>query len=342
MGSTIDDEVMSGPHYPWPWAHAPAMIEADGVELVAGVDLDEDKLADFGNRWGVKALYTDVREMVAQEKPDIVSVTTRLDERPDVVAALAEGGAKVIFPTKPLSRTLAQADEMIEVCRRNNAVLAVSCHLNWYAVYTNAREIIDRGDIGQLRSMICNSSHKGGAGISRLHSHTFALFRLFAGAPVKWVFGYMDDGQPIDLDEDLVGSGYAVYENDVRAFLNSRSMEGWDLEFICERGRVVSRNTHAWNELWGKDPETGYPVQRQFPNPWRPRSSMVDAFQQLARCIETGEEPLCPGEYGREALEIAIGMRESHRRGGIRVDLPLEDRSLGMSERTMSQLTAAK
>ena len=44
--------------------------------------------------------------------------------------------------------------------------------------------------------------------------------------------------------------------------------------------------------------------------------------------IDEGTAPLCPGEYGREALEIAIGLRESHRRGGAKVELPLADRSL--------------
>jgi hypothetical protein len=32
------------------------------------------------------------------------------------------------------------------------------------------------------------------------------------------------------------------------------------------------------------------------------------------------------GEDGRQALEIAIALRESHRRGGVKVNLPLEDR----------------
>lgn len=34
------------------------------------------------------------------------------------------------------------------------------------------------------------------------------------------------------------------------------------------------------------------------------------------------------GEDGRQALEIAIALRESHRRGGVKVNLPLEDRKL--------------
>ena len=28
MGSTIDDEMVGMPYYPWPWAHAPAMMAA--------------------------------------------------------------------------------------------------------------------------------------------------------------------------------------------------------------------------------------------------------------------------------------------------------------------------
>ena len=325
MGSTIDDEVVGSPSYPWPWAHAPAMIEAQGVELVAGADVDSAQLSDFGRRWGVKALYTDVSEMVAKERPDIVSVTTNSRVRAEVVLALAESGVKAIFATKPLSQTLAEADAMIEACRRHNTILSVACHLNWYAPYTGARELIARGEIGPLRSMVCHNP----AQLSNLLSHALALLRLFAGAPARWVFGHMDSDAVAAGDNDIAGSGYIVYDNGVRAFMNSRSpRRDWTLEFICERGRVVSRNDHAWFELWGQEPQTGQPIQRQFPHPWRPRSSMVDAFEGVARSIEAGEETVCPGEFGLEALEIAIAMRESHRRGGVRVELPLADRSL--------------
>ena len=56
---------------------------------------------------------------------------------------------------------------------------------------------------------------------------------------------------------------------------------------------------------------------------------MVDALEGVGRSIEAGCETVAPGEYGREALEIAIALRESHRLRGARVDLPLKDRSLG-------------
>jgi len=54
---------------------------------------------------------------------------------------------------------------------------------------------------------------------------------------------------------------------------------------------------------------------------------MVDAIEGICRSIEAGEEKICPGEFGREALEIAIAMRESHRSGGVKIELPLENRN---------------
>ena len=64
------------------------MIEAKGIDLVAASDLSTDQLDDFKRRRNVTALYTDYREMIAKEQPDIVSVTTRAEERADVVMGM--------------------------------------------------------------------------------------------------------------------------------------------------------------------------------------------------------------------------------------------------------------
>ena len=92
IGSTIDDEHVAKPQFRYPRAHAPAMIEAKGIDLVAASDLSTDQLDDFKRRWDVTALYTDYREMIAKEQPDIVSVTTRAEERADVVMGVARNG----------------------------------------------------------------------------------------------------------------------------------------------------------------------------------------------------------------------------------------------------------
>ena len=138
----------------------------------------------------------------------------------------------------------------------------------------------------------------------------------------------MDSSEAAAGDNDLSGTGMIYYENGIRGFLNSG---GWlNIDFIGRDGWISARNEHADFEMWSRHPETREPIRRQFPNPKRPRSSQQAAVEGLVKNLDQNSEPLCPGEYGREALEIAIALRESHRQGGEKIELPLADRSLSI------------
>ena len=352
MGSTIDDEAAASnsPHYPYPWAHAAAYHESRRYRVVAGADVDEGRLADFRRRWGASGLFPDFRRLLADERPEVVSVTTRPTERVEVVHACAESGVRAVFVTKPLALRLAEADAMIETCRQHGVLLVVAAHLNWDPWYEAARALFDSAlgaappyvpgqpaappavsVLGRVRSLVCHSPHP----LSNIQSHTLCLFRRFVGSPVAWVVGEMDDplaaagGEP-----DLSGSGYLAYANGARGFLNShvgRAGIGWHLEFLGDRGWFTSLNAHATHDVWALLPGQTEPARLQFPNPRTPRSSMLAAVDALADDLDRrATVTACPGEFGREALEVAIALRESHRRGSVPVHLPLEDRTLGL------------
>ena len=51
-------------------------------------------------------------------------------------------------------------------------------------------------------------------------------------------------------------------------------------------------------------------------------------LNDLIESIETGNPPICSGDDALKALEIGIAIRESHRMGGTKIKLPLENRSL--------------
>ena len=108
-----------------------------------------------------------------------------------------------------------------------------------------------------------------------------------------------------------------------------------DWEAFADRWRTNSLDMalnakQADFEMWSRYSPTGEPIRRQFPNPKRPKSSQQAAVEGLVKNLKDGSQPLCPGEFGRESLETGIGLRESHRRGGEKVELPLEDRTLSI------------
>ena len=63
----------------------------------------------------------------------------------------------------------------------------------------------------------------------------------------------------------------------------------------------------------------------------------ITIIEDLVNAIDTGQPPRCSGDDGLKALEIAMALRESHRRGGARVDLPLANRSLGIKSSEIAQ-----
>lgn len=55
-------------------------------------------------------------------------------------------------------------------------------------------------------------------------------------------------------------------------------------------------------------------------------SPIVTMYRRMAQAIESGQEPPSSGIEGRCALEMILGIYESHRREGQRITLPLSDR----------------
>jgi predicted dehydrogenase len=124
IGSTYDDEVVDrrdstfyegktrqvGLYTILPVSHAGAYTTTPGFELAAAANRTEAKLRAFGERWGVKALYTDFHQMLRAEKPDVVSVCTQSPEKAEVTVAAAEAGVKAIVVEKAMATSMAEAD----------------------------------------------------------------------------------------------------------------------------------------------------------------------------------------------------------------------------------------
>ena len=114
MGAFIDNEFVGLPGRYAPHSHAAGYEACDRTDLVAGVDMRPDVLAQFGQRYGVAEshLYTDYREMLAKEQPDIISVATQPEQRAEIAIYAAEHGVKALYCEKAMCASLQEADAM--------------------------------------------------------------------------------------------------------------------------------------------------------------------------------------------------------------------------------------
>ena len=74
----------------------------------------------------------------------------------------------------------------------------------------------------------------------------------------------------------------------------------------------------------------GIPARSPIATPARPEGGGLALVRDLIKAIESQSQPRCSLYDARDALEIAVALRESHRKGCVRFDLPVEDRSLGI------------
>jgi predicted dehydrogenase len=92
--------------------HAQALTGlADRVRVVAAVDVDEQRLAEFGARHAVPRLHRDLDELLAADAPDLVDLCTPPGLHTEQAIACLDRGVSVICE-KPPALSLAELDRI--------------------------------------------------------------------------------------------------------------------------------------------------------------------------------------------------------------------------------------
>jgi len=320
-----------------PHSHAAAYAQVPCTTVVAYCDLIPARLDEFRANWGATFPeargYADYREMLRQEQIDLLSVVTSDHRHADIVVEGVGAGVRGVFCEKPIATTLADADRMIAACAARGVPLLIDHSRRWYPEWVEARELVRRGAIGQLRRI---TATLGGprAMLFRNGTHLVDAICYFAESDPLWVVGELDDEHRgygpryagdggRDPATDPGGSAYVHFANGVRAFVNASkgTAQNFELDLVGERGRLRI-GTHV-GELWRVD--DGRPVVSQLPRPRTTRADLVAAIDELVRLIEQGGTPTSGGQDGRRALSILLGILQSSAAGGKRIDFPIQD-----------------
>ena len=130
---------------------------ADEVALVAGVDIDRQRLADFGDRHAVAGRYDDLDEMLRAERPDLVHVCTPPGLHRDQALACLAGGASVLVE-KPPTLSLAELDELAAAEGAHGPWLATVFQHRFGSGARRLQEVMASGVLGRPLLAICHTT----------------------------------------------------------------------------------------------------------------------------------------------------------------------------------------
>ncbi len=346
IGSTYDDEVVerhdpaslqgelrhNGLYTLLPVNHADAYLTTPGFTLVAAANRGEAKLRAFGERRGLRALYTDFRRLLAEERPDVVSVCTQSPEKVEVVVAAAEAGVRAIIVEKALATSMAEADAMLAACERHGVTLVVNHPNRFSPVNRQAKALIADGTIGRLGVV----SAFAPGGMLHVGTHTFDMLRYWAGdvvevdarvpnyvperdIPARGTLRFADGTVGFFDHTQNAQTGYEARGTLGSVTTSSLVGDGWLRRMVPFFPEGARKYPHRLlNEPIGVEPQTLSPTQRML--------------AELHDTLASGTPYISTGQDGAAALEIGLACYASHLAGGP-VSLPLADRTLRVPNR---------
>jgi len=306
-----------------PTSYSEALVDRPEVELIAGADRDEKRLRVFGERYGIQALYPDSEEMLRQEKPDLVAVCTNTSDRADLTCLAVACGARGVVTEKPMVHTLEEADRMVATCEAASVPLCCGAITTTHPSFARARELVQSGAIGALVSMEA-------CGPGAQHQN----WSYFLDHRPAWVVGTGDSERRESGSDEFSGQGMMETEDGlVVHFRRAALPSGMGVRLSGAEGEMTFGYPLGWRLWQDVDASDGKArVEMPWPKPqFAPPYGGVYCVADVVDCMEGRlDEPKNSGRRVAVALEVEIALKLSASEGSRRVDLPLEDRSLGL------------
>lgn len=310
-----------------PRTHAGSYFKNPNTRLVALCDVDEQKLEKYGKKFQVSNLYTSVSEMFKKENLDCISICTLLDTHLKLVKEAVNHNIKGIFLEKPVSDSLENANNIIQICKKNKIQLVVDHQRRFDPFYHSVRDFIHHNSLGKIQ--LVNVYY--GSGIANTCSHVFDVLRMFFGE-IKYVKATQSSNKSNNkFDPNL--DVKLEFTNNMMCNLQALDTKYYgmlEMDIFGTSGRLkldLAKNNAEFFKISEKD----FLVYKNLiPSKINlsasKKSSISLGVQNLVKSILGKETPMCTGNDGYKSLELIIASIKSSNERKV-MKLPLSRNS---------------
>ena len=319
-------------------SHAKGVLKtADKIEgpekpvLRSLCDSDGKRLRKVGEELGVKRLYEDYLEMIADPELDAVIIATPdQDHRRMAEAALAKG--KHVLCEKPLALTREDLEAIVAAAEKSDKVFMVGQICRFTPGFYTAKDLIRKGAIGELTFVESEYAHdyteiyRAGTwrsdpmrnGVVGGGCHAVDLLRWIAGDPEEvMAYGTHKTFQSVTPYDDthvaiLRFPGGVIGK--VFCSISCRRPYTMRSVFYGTKGTIITDNTSPSLQLFSYDEETGKLSETVIPIDINSHNAAgeFEAFYDAVR----GVRPLeTPAREGANTIAVCHAIVESAEEG---------------------------
>lgn len=317
--------------------HAEAFRTVPQAQLLAVASPTEGHARDFATRHAIPHSYTDYRKMLEMDELDLVVLGAPNYLHCEITELVAAAGKHVICE-KPLCLNLAEADRMIDACRKANVKLMYAEELCFAPKYVRLKKLLDDGALGFPTLVKQMEKHDGphaahfwdvdrsGGGVAMdMGCHAIEFFRWMLGKPpIKSVYAQLSTQVHADKTR---GEDNALILVEFENGCIGLAEESWTkLGGMDDRAELYGSDGVAFADLLrgtsivtysGKGYD--YAVEKARTTTGWSFTIYEEAWnygfpQEMAHfvdCVQNDKQPLETGEDGRAVLEVLMAAYQS-------------------------------
>lgn len=283
--------------------HARIYSEMPNVELVAVVDIDEERSRRIAQEYKTSA-YTEYTQVLKRVDVASIAVPTELHYR--ISKDFLNAGVHILIE-KPMTQTLGEADELLRLAKKKKLVLQVG-HIERFnpAVSALNRVIkeprfIECHRLGPFKPRAANIGV-----VMDLMIHDIDIILSLVNSPVKRIEAV---GVPVLSQEEDIANTRITFENGCIANITASRVTKEEIRKI----RIFQRDAYLSLDYINQEllvyRREITPDGRVRIIPSQPEIEKIEPLklelEAFIHAVQRGQEPLVSGEAGREALAIA-------------------------------------
>ncbi|NBH74186.1 gfo/Idh/MocA family oxidoreductase [Clostridiaceae bacterium] len=326
----------------------------NNLEIVAVCDIvrenAEDKILKFDLQDRNIKVYTDYKEMVRLEQPELVAIATESGKHAQIALDCMEYGCNLIIE-KPLALSIADADAVIAKAKEKKLQVC-ACHQNRFnKSIVEIRKALEKKRFGKLlygtahvrwarnheyydRASWRGTWEQDGGALMNQCIHDIDLLRWMMGDEVDMVYGMTDRMiHPYIQAEDLgiavvkfKNGSYGIVEGTTDVY--PRNLEE-TLYIFGEKGTVKAGGEavniiEEWkfSDYFGDEEQIKQECAENPPNVYG--FGHTKLYRNVIAAIEGKERLVVDAEAGKRALELVLAIYQSAATGKP-VKLPLAE-----------------
>jgi len=136
-----------------PASHASALTKNRHISLIAGCDINRERLALWKKDYPRTCCYSSAQELMQQEKPDLAVVAVSEQAHTEVALTVIKHKPKLIILEKPVGLNLDAAERIRKAAARYKVAISVNHERRFSMDYRMALRLIQNQELGSLQTV---------------------------------------------------------------------------------------------------------------------------------------------------------------------------------------------